>query len=73
MEIFFTVLIAIALYTSYEIIIYNKIQKENERNNKKRFKKINSKREKPISNAKVSKTKTQNNNKHRSTKKKIKK
>ena len=73
MEIFLTVLIAIALYTSYEIIIYNKIQKENERNNKKRFEKVNSKRKKPTSNTKVPKAKTQNNNKYKRTKKKIEK
>ena len=73
MEVFLTVLIAIALYTFYEIIIYNKIQKENEKNNKKCFKKINNKRKKPISNAKVPKAKTQNNNKYKRTKKKIKK
>ena len=72
MEIFLTVLAIIGLYAAYEIMLHNKIKKENERNNKKRSKKRYKKRKKTTGSAKVSKVSTQNKRKPGRPKKQIK-
>ena len=71
MEIALVVITVIMLYASYEIIVYNKIKKENERNNKERCCDSKKKKYKPKRNKKVSKVKTQNKRKHRGSKEEI--
>lgn len=73
MEVVFLVITVIGLYASYEVMMYNKIKKENERDNKKRCCDSDKKKNKPKRNKKVSKAKTQNKRKSRSSKEKIEK
>ena len=73
MESVLIVITVIVLYASYEIMIYNKIKKENERTNKERCCSSKEKKQKPKRNKKISSTKAQNKRKYNSPKKKIKK
>ena len=73
MELVLIVITVIGLYASYEIMIHNKIRKENERNNNRSFKKSYNKKKKPSGSTKVSKVKTQNKRKPGRSKKQIKK
>lgn len=56
-------------YVTWETIKYNKIKKENERDNKKRCCDSKEKKSKPKRNKKVSKAKVQNKRKRTSAKK----
>ena len=73
MELVLIVITVIGLYASYEIMVHNKIRKENEKNNNRRSKKVYKKRKEPSGTTKVSKAKAQNKRKPRRTKEKIKK
>ena len=73
MEIFLLVITVIALYASYEVMMYNKIKKQNEKDNNKHSKRSYTKKKRPSGNTKVSKNQTQNKRKPGRPKKKIKK
>ncbi len=64
-----TVLCLIIGFVSYETIKYNKQKKDYERSNKKRSKESIEKKQEFASSAKVSKNKTQNKRKRKSSKK----
>ncbi len=64
-----TVLCLIIGFVSYETIKYNKQKKDYERSNKKRSKESVEKKQEFASSAKVSKNKTQNKRKRKSSKK----
>tara|TARA_A100001201_G_scaffold142633_2_gene141387 strand:+ start:546 stop:767 length:222 start_codon:yes stop_codon:yes gene_type:complete len=73
MEIFLLVITVIALYASYEVMMYNKIKKQNEKDNNEHPKRSYTKKKKPSGSTKVSKTEAQNKRKPGRPKKKIKK